>query len=86
MKLDDRTLRLIAVGASITANCQPCLQTNIRKALENGADEQEIAEAVEVGKTVRRGAASKMDQFALSLTAVVTSSAYAIDSGCECQA
>ena len=84
MKLDDRTLRLIAVGASITANCQPCLQTNIKKARENGADEQEIAEAVEVGKAVRRGAASKMDQFALSLNTAVTSSANVIDSGCEC--
>ena len=54
MKLDDRTLRLIAVGASITANCQPCLQANVTKALEYGADEQEIAEAIEVGKIVRK--------------------------------
>jgi AhpD family alkylhydroperoxidase len=86
MKLDDRVLRLIAVGASITANCQPCLQTNIRKALENGADEQDIAEAIEVGKAVRRGAASKMDQFALSLKAAVPASTNMMDSGCECQA
>ena len=58
MMLDDRTLRLIAVGASITANCQPCLETNIKKALENGAGEGEVAEAIQVGKMVRRGAAS----------------------------
>ncbi len=50
MKLDDRIIRLIAVGASITANCQPCLEINIAKALENGADDQEISEAIEVGK------------------------------------
>jgi len=67
MKLDDRTLRLIAVGASITANCHTCLQTNIARALQCGADEQEIAEAIEVGKMVRKGAASKMDQFVSSL-------------------
>ena len=67
MKLDDRMLRLIAVGASITANCQPCLQINVAKALENGADEQEIAEAIEVGKMVRKGAASKMDEFAAAM-------------------
>jgi len=53
MKLDKRTIRLIAIGASVTANCQPCLQINVTKALENGADAQEIAEAVEVGKMVR---------------------------------
>ena len=67
MKLDDRTLRLIAVGASITANCQPCLQINVAQALECGADEQEIEEAIQVGKLVRKGAASKMDAFADNL-------------------
>lgn len=64
MKLDHRTLRLIAVGASVSANCQPCLQTNVTKALESGADEQEITEAIEVGKMVRQGAASKLDELA----------------------
>ncbi|MBI5929653.1 MAG: carboxymuconolactone decarboxylase family protein [Chloroflexi bacterium] len=64
MKLDNRTLRLIAVGASVTANCQPCLQTNVAKALESGADEQTIMEAIEVGKMVRQGAASKLDELA----------------------
>lgn len=63
MKLDNRTLRLIAVGASVSANCQPCLQTNVTKALESGADEQEITEAIEVGRMVRQGAASKLDTF-----------------------
>ena len=63
MKLDDHTKALIAVVASITANCQPCLQSTMSMALENGANEQEIAEAVEVGRRVRKGAASKMDTF-----------------------
>ncbi len=63
MKLDERTLRLIAVGASVAANCQPCLQTCIATALEEGLSEPEIAEAINVGKMVRRGAVSKMDQF-----------------------
>ena len=29
MKLDERILRLIAVGASVSANCQPCLEVNV---------------------------------------------------------
>ena len=49
MKLDRRILRLIAVGASIAANCQSCLQTNATEALKEGVNEQEIAEAIEVG-------------------------------------
>lgn len=73
MKLDDRIIELIAIGASITANCQPCLQYHLTKARESGATEQEITEAVEVGKMVRKGAASKMDQFVSSLAQTVSS-------------
>lgn len=84
MKLDEKTMRLIAVGASITANCQPCLQISVTKALEEGISEQEITGAIEVGKIVRQGAASKMDQFMTSLNptnAVVVSAA---DGRCVC--
>lgn len=84
MELDNRTKELIAVGASVAANCQPCLEYHVRMALENGADGPEIREAVEVGKMVRRGAASKMDKFALSLTQDVRSPVSAPDGGCGC--
>ena len=83
MKLDQKTMRLIAVGASITANCQPCLEINVAEALKNGSDQQEIAEAIQIGKMVRQGAASKMDRFAQSQA--VSSSASTAESGCECQ-
>jgi len=84
MKLDERTLRLIAVGASIAANCRPCLQTNVTKALESGADEPEIAEAIRVGRMVRQGAASMMDQFASSLNPAVLLSASPSHEECGC--
>jgi AhpD family alkylhydroperoxidase len=85
MQLDERTMRLIAVGASITANCQPCLQTSIAKALENGCDEVEIAEAIWVGKMVRKGAANKMDTFAANLSQAVPSTTAPSEEGCECK-
>ena len=84
MILDKRILRLIAIGASITANCQPCLQTNVAEALESGANEQEIAEAIWVGTLVRRGAASKMDTFVASINQTVPLSANLPNGGCEC--
>ena len=84
MKLDERTLRLIAIGASISANCQPCLQTNVAKALECGADEQEIADAIEVGKRVRKGAATKMDEFAVSLNHPARASGGVATARCDC--
>jgi AhpD family alkylhydroperoxidase len=63
MAIDNKTKELIAVGASITANCQPCLEYHKNKALEFGAEEGEIAEAIGMGKQVGKGAADKMDEF-----------------------
>lgn len=67
MELGERVKELVAVGASITANCQPCLQYHVEKALGAGADPGEVKAAIEVGKQVRKGASAKMDQFASSL-------------------
>lgn len=61
MKLDNRTTELVAIGASITANCQSCLEHHVGKAVEYGVDEQDIAEAIDVGKRVRKGAAAQID-------------------------
>lgn len=54
---------LVAIGASITANCKACLEYHIAKARENGVDDQAIAEAIDTGKMVRKGSAGQMDEF-----------------------
>ncbi|WP_455376972.1 carboxymuconolactone decarboxylase family protein [Petrachloros mirabilis] len=84
MQLDERIKELIAVGASISANCQPCLQYHTSEALKCGADPQEISEAIEVGKMVRRGAASKMDKFAATLIQSAAPTASSSSGGCGC--
>jgi AhpD family alkylhydroperoxidase len=38
MGLDIRTRELIAVGASVAANCQACLQYHFDKTRENGVE------------------------------------------------
>jgi AhpD family alkylhydroperoxidase len=58
---------LVAVGASTAANCIGCLEKTVSMAKEAGADDEEIAEAVEIGRRVRAGAASKLDDFATTL-------------------
>ena len=63
MELNEKVKELVAVGASITANCQPCLQYHVEKALASGADSGEVKAAIEVGRQVRKGASAKMDQF-----------------------
>ena len=62
--MDDKIRELIAIGASITAHCQPCLVYHVGKAREMGIDEQEIREAVAVGYKVEKGAMSAMRDLA----------------------
>ena len=84
MKFDEKTIWLIAVGASVAANCQACLLTNAAKAREDGVDEQEIAEAIEIGKMVRTGAVSKMDKYVADLRDVVAAAMSFTSSECGC--
>lgn len=65
--MDERTRKLIAVGASVGANCHPCLEYHVGRALESGVEREEIREAVEVAKAVRGGAAAGIDRLALKL-------------------
>ncbi|MFC1634570.1 carboxymuconolactone decarboxylase family protein [Planctomycetota bacterium] len=59
---DEKTKELIAIGASITANCHPCIKYHVGKAREMEIAEDEIQQAIDVGKTVRKGAAGQMDK------------------------
>jgi AhpD family alkylhydroperoxidase len=60
--LDEKIKELIAVGASISANCHPCIKHHTAKAREMKIEEAEIKQAIEVGKMVRKGAADQMDK------------------------
>lgn len=66
--MEDKVKLLIAVGASVTANCQPCLKTAVAQAQAVGVENKEIVEAIAIGRVVRRGAFGKMDKFASTLT------------------
>ena len=84
--MDHRTKELIAVGASITANCQPCLTYHVAKARESGAAEQDIADAMAVGAMVRKGSTAKMERFASTVLEVEPAPAAATeDKDCSCR-
>ncbi len=84
MKLDVQTTYLIAIGASVTANCRACLERNVAKARELGVEEQQIAQAVATAKMVRRCAAATMDNVAADLSEGVSLSTPAAQRGCGC--
>jgi len=57
--LDLKTKELIAIGCSLLAKCEGCLEGHIKKALEVGATKQEISDAIVVAVGI--GAASVVD-------------------------
>ena len=65
---DEKILELIAIGASVSANCHPCVKYHVRKAREMNIDEDEIRQAIEVGQKVRKGAAGQMDELVEELS------------------
>lgn len=65
--MEKKVKLLIAVGAAVTASCQPCLKTAVSQAKEAGAQEKEIQEAIAIGRVVRKGAIGKMDNFTSTL-------------------
>ncbi len=69
MELDARMNNLIAIGAAVAANCQPCLEFALNKAAEDGAAPWEMAAALNRGRMVRAGAAGQLDALAEKLLA-----------------
>ena len=60
--LDEKTKELIAIGASVSCNCHPCVKFHVDKAGKLGIEPQEVEEALRVGMMVRTGAAGQMDK------------------------
>lgn len=65
--MDERLRELIAIGASVSAHCQPCLSHHLEKARELGISDEEILAAIETGQMVSRGAMNATGTFSASL-------------------
>lgn len=57
--MDDRIKELIAIGASASVNCHPCLDHHLAECDRLGLDRAEIRAAAEIGMMVAKGAAAK---------------------------
>jgi AhpD family alkylhydroperoxidase len=62
--MDTKVKELIAIGAAVTANCVPCLKYHVTTARKAGVTDDEIKQAIDVGRMVRKGAARKWDEAA----------------------
>jgi AhpD family alkylhydroperoxidase len=58
---------LIAVGISVTIDCESCMQWHIEKAVEHGATFEEILEALDVAIMMGNGATTVRARFAMDV-------------------
>lgn len=58
--VDDTVRVLIALGASIAANCGPCFRSHFNEARKLGIPVADMVEAVEIGDNVRRAAGNSV--------------------------
>ena len=56
MRLEQREKELAAIGASIGANCRPCIEHHLPGGREAGLSEKELTDAVTTARAVRHGA------------------------------
>lgn len=66
--MDDQVKELIAIGASVACNCHPCITFHAEKARKMNIKSELIQQAIEVGRMVRKGAASQMDELLENLS------------------
>jgi len=59
--MNEKISVLVAIGASVTANCKPCLEFHAKKAREVGLKEEEIQQAVDIGLMVKKGSSDVMN-------------------------
>ncbi len=66
--LDLKTKELIAIGCSLVAKCEGCLEGHIKKALETGATKEEISDAIVIAVGIAAAAVVDMsDKAAIKL-------------------
>lgn len=66
--VDYKVTMLIAAGAAMAANCEPCLNKVVPDLIEAGVAEADIHKAVEIGQFVKDKPAAIMKEAADALT------------------
>ena len=52
--LDNKTIELAGIAASVAGGCRPCLDYHFKKALEVGCNVEQIKEVIELGKMIKQ--------------------------------
>lgn len=66
-KLTKLQKELIAIGISVVIDCESCMEWHIKQALDDGATDEQILEAIEVGIEMAGGPATASARFAMNV-------------------
>jgi len=80
--IDRSVTLLIAAGAAMAANCEPCLNKIVPDLIEAGVLERDIQKAVEIGQFIKDRPAAIMKEAADALTGTTMSEGAAGEEGC----
>jgi AhpD family alkylhydroperoxidase len=73
-KLEKKNKELIAFGISIYRNCESCMEWHMKQALDSGATNEQVLEAVNVGVEMGGGVATVAARFAMHVLEYYTES------------
>lgn len=83
--IDRKVTLLIAAGAAMAANCEPCLNKVVPDLFEAGVSDADIRRAVEIGQFVKDKPASIMKEAADVLTGTNMASNISTMEGCPAE-
>ncbi|MCX6238306.1 MAG: carboxymuconolactone decarboxylase family protein [Bacteroidia bacterium] len=66
-ELTRKQKEFIAIGIAIVINCESCMEWHIKQAIDDGATEGEIIEAIEVGIEMSGGPGTVSARFAMDV-------------------
>lgn len=61
--MDDRTLELVGIAASVAGHCQPCLKHHVNVAKKLGIEKKEIRAAVALAKAISKSGDESMAEY-----------------------
>jgi len=61
--MDERTLELVAIAASVAGHCQPCFKHHLGKARELNIEEEDIRKAISLASRISGIGDMRMAEF-----------------------
>jgi len=62
--MDEKTMELVGIAASIAGHCQPCFRYHYKKAKELGISGKDIEKAIDLAMRISASGDGHMDEFA----------------------